>query len=625
MISARRLSAAVALLFFPLALSAQDVANWTAPPYWSSTRFPKLEKGDSDYAQIGVESIEAVPTPPLPFTGINPCRIVDTRGNGFTGAYGPPSLTQGSPRNFVLTGQCGISGSAQAVSLNITVTNTQGPGFILIYPQAGAQPGVSTLNYVAGQTVANAAVVPLGAGGGVTVIAGVSGTDLIIDTNGYYAPQAVVNTLNGLSGAVTLAQGSNISITPSGQTLTIGFAGGSSFWSILGNSGTTAGTHFLGTTDNQALELKVNGQRALRLEPNASGMTPNVIGGFSGNSVEAGKTAATIAGGGEQSNENLVTNYDATVGGGVGNHAGGFASTIGGGAINSASGTYATIPGGGGNTATGTYSFAAGSDAHALHSGAFVWGDASATTSSTGANQFLVRATGGAAILRTTAAPHGTGAALQIEHEGTGGEAAWLYGGNSSSSVQAAVIRLLKHPSASNKNFLECTDFDGLNPPIANKCHINAAGTFVNGSDFAEALPARDGKAGFEPGDVLVVSGNSRGTVEKSARRYDPRVIGVYSTRPGFLGADKDGDVRVDAEDIPVAITGIVPTKVTAENGPIEPGDLLTTSSTPGFAMKATPASVAGIEIYPTGTILGKALTPLKGERGQIKMLVLAR
>jgi hypothetical protein len=160
---------------------------------------------------------------------------------------------------------------------------------------------------------------------------------------------------------------------------------------------------------------------------------------------------------------------------------------------------------------------------------------------------------------------------------------------------------------------------------VANKCHINAAGTFVNGSDFAEALPARGGKASFEPGDVLVVSRNGRGTVETSAARYDRRAIGVYSTRPGFLGADKDGDVRVDAQDIPVAITGIVPTKATSENGPIEPGDLLTTSSTPGYAMKATPVSVEGVEIYPAGTILGKALTPLIGERGKIRMLVLPR
>jgi Chaperone of endosialidase len=215
-----RLTAALVILFCSRLAMSQDapgnsdgpeIRNWPAAPFWVSPT--GLEK--SDIQAPTPMAVEAVPTPPLPFTGINPCRIADTRGNGFAGAYGPPALAQGSPRNFVLTGQCGISGSAQAVSLNITVTNTQGPGFILIYPQGGSQPTVSTLNYVAGQTVANAAVVPLGTGGGVTVIAGVSGANLIIDTNGYYAPN-IVTSINGSTGAVT------IPVLPSasaGQTL----------------------------------------------------------------------------------------------------------------------------------------------------------------------------------------------------------------------------------------------------------------------------------------------------------------------------------------------------------------------------------------------------------------------
>jgi hypothetical protein len=74
----------------------------------------------------------------------------------------------------------------RAYSLNITVTNTLGPGFISLYPTGGSAPLVSTLNYVAGQTIANAAIVPAGTGGGITAVAGVSGTDLIIDINGYY-------------------------------------------------------------------------------------------------------------------------------------------------------------------------------------------------------------------------------------------------------------------------------------------------------------------------------------------------------------------------------------------------------------------------------------------------------
>ena len=160
-------------LLAAMTLATESIPNWSAPPSWSPAR------------SSGITTLSE--TNPLPFIAITPCRIADTRGNGFTGAYGPPALTQGSPRNFTLTGRCGIPASAAAVSLNVTVTNTQGPGFILIYPQGAAQPTVSTVNYVAGQTIANAAVVPLSAGGAVTIIAGVSGTDLVLDTNGYYS------------------------------------------------------------------------------------------------------------------------------------------------------------------------------------------------------------------------------------------------------------------------------------------------------------------------------------------------------------------------------------------------------------------------------------------------------
>jgi|ERR1035437_4627330 hypothetical protein len=58
------------------------------------------------------------------------------------------------PRDFEIAGQCGIPASAQAVSFNFTVTNTSGPGFLLVFPQGGAQPNASTLDYVANQTVA---------------------------------------------------------------------------------------------------------------------------------------------------------------------------------------------------------------------------------------------------------------------------------------------------------------------------------------------------------------------------------------------------------------------------------------------------------------------------------------
>jgi len=128
---------------------------------------------------------------------------------------------------------------------------------------------------------------------------------------------------------------------------------GGDFWSLTGNAGTNPTTNFLGTTDNQALELRVNNTRALRLEPNAD--SPNLIGGYSGNSVTSGAVGATVGGGGGPTDvwggpyPNRVTDNYGTVGGGRGNTAGEEAS-VGGGRDNTASGAWATIAGGQGNT-----------------------------------------------------------------------------------------------------------------------------------------------------------------------------------------------------------------------------------------------------------------------------------
>ena len=136
------------------------------------------------------------------------------------------------------------------------------------------------------------------------------------------------------------------------------------YWKLGGNAGTTAGANFLGTTDGQALELHVDGVRALRLEPTAN--CPNIIGGFNGNVVTNGVVAATIAGGGpsnpaDPTTGNRVFDDFGTIGGGGNNRAGrddgdttndSFA-TVGGGGGNEASGTGATIGGGGGNLANG--------------------------------------------------------------------------------------------------------------------------------------------------------------------------------------------------------------------------------------------------------------------------------
>jgi hypothetical protein len=130
-------------------------------------------------------------------------------------------------------------------------------------------------------------------------------------------------------------------------------AGAGNFWSLMGNAGTTPGTNFLGTTDNQALELRVNGRRALLIQPTADAISPNLIGGFNGNGVVVGVYGATVGGGGQQNLPNLVNAIFGTVGGGVGNTASGQAATVGGGGSNTASGLASTVGGGEINAASG--------------------------------------------------------------------------------------------------------------------------------------------------------------------------------------------------------------------------------------------------------------------------------
>jgi hypothetical protein len=140
-------------------------------------------------------------------------------------------------------------------------------------------------------------------------------------------------------------------------------AGGSA-WLLAGNAGTVPGTDFFGTTDNQALELHVNQARALRLEPNET--SPNVLGGYSGNSVGVTVDGATIGGGGRDLAVNQVSGDYSTVDGGADNTAGGYASAVGGGEGNSAGGNYSVVGGGSNNSASGPYAAVGGGQSNTV-------------------------------------------------------------------------------------------------------------------------------------------------------------------------------------------------------------------------------------------------------------------
>jgi uncharacterized repeat protein (TIGR01451 family) len=122
------------------------------------------------------------------FFTVAPCRVVDTRGGPGVPIGGPPLDAQ-SPRVFALGGHCNVPSTAKAVSLNVVVTQPGADGNLRLFPGGLSLPLVSTLNYSAGQTRANNAVIPLGASGEIAVFAGqAAGTtvQVIIDVNGYF-------------------------------------------------------------------------------------------------------------------------------------------------------------------------------------------------------------------------------------------------------------------------------------------------------------------------------------------------------------------------------------------------------------------------------------------------------
>src|SRR5438067_1098932 len=103
----------------------------------------------------------------LQFIPITPCRVVDTRNPN--GPYGGPEMAPNNPRTFAVQGSpCNIPSNAAGYALNVTVVPDAQLGSLTIWPAGQTQPFVSTLNSD-GRVKANAAIVPAGQGGGVSV------------------------------------------------------------------------------------------------------------------------------------------------------------------------------------------------------------------------------------------------------------------------------------------------------------------------------------------------------------------------------------------------------------------------------------------------------------------------
>jgi hypothetical protein len=169
-------------------------------------------------------------------------------------------------------------------------------------------------------------------------------------TGANVANSVIAGGVNGTALAANSVDGGKILDSSVTEADLSGAVRSNTFWRLGGNSGTFPGPSFLGTGDNQPLELKVNGQRALRLEPNAT--SPNTVAGHSANAVSNSVYGATIGGGGSAIQPNQVGHLFGTVGGGAGNTNSAFSGVIAGGSANTIGffSSRSVIGGGEGNT-----------------------------------------------------------------------------------------------------------------------------------------------------------------------------------------------------------------------------------------------------------------------------------
>jgi plastocyanin len=165
--------------------------SWTSGNLFSPATFDHTFSSPGTFpyycaVHLGMMTGTIVVKTPAQFHTVTPCRVADTRGA--VGPHGGPSLAAGASRTLLITGQCGVPATASAVSFNFTVTQATADGDLRVIPADQALPLVSTLNWRAGQTRANDAVVALGSSGDILVHVDQAGgtVDLIIDVNGYF-------------------------------------------------------------------------------------------------------------------------------------------------------------------------------------------------------------------------------------------------------------------------------------------------------------------------------------------------------------------------------------------------------------------------------------------------------
>jgi hypothetical protein len=141
-------------------------------------------------------------------------------------------------------------------------------------------------------------------------------------------------------------------------------------------------------------------------------------------------------------------------------------------------------------------------------------------------------------------------------------------------------------------------------------------GIQVSGADFAESVAVSGRASEYSPGDLMAIDPRSPRHLTLAREPYSSAIAGIFSSKPGLLGTAHAINDPVTGVEIPLAVVGIVPCKVTAANGPIRAGDLLVASAEPGRAMKGTD------HMRMLGAVVGKAMESLSEGTGTIQVLV---
>jgi hypothetical protein len=451
---------------------------------------------------------------------------------------------------------------------------------------------------------------------------------------------SVVKSLNGLKDNVTLAAGANVTITPSGNTLTVSSTGGgSSIWSLNGSSAYyTAGTVGIGTsTPTAALDLSYyNGNALFYLtapRPNLifrdtiKANAQSVFGGWDGGF----RFYTENFWGAGNPNSLMVLDTNANLGIGVispqckidvdsGNVS--QSARLRGpqpylSMIDSANGYESRIQANGGDVILLTQGALGGG----LYPNAFlrlrgngnVGIGTAAPVSTLDVRGSVTIDAGGSATLYTGSDPVELNRYLNVIN---------APGFPSASGVKAGGVLVADSYAYANpaKNDLIVKGNVGIGTaaPVA-KLDVRGTTrtcilTISGGCDVAEPFPV--GAEFLPEGSVVVIDEFHPGQLKLSDEPYDTRVAGIISGANGIhpgISLHQEGTFD-DGQN--VALTGRVYVRADAAYGAIRPGDLLTTSSTPGHAMKVTDHAKA------VGAILGKAMSGLSDGKGMVLVLV---